>query len=71
VKPKEENEYAPSPNLLPFGGFEVAVLLLRLQAGEIGGDDRSLDRLDFQPLTKEVSSGWLRSKMMCEFSPYM
>lgn len=57
-------------DLLPFGGFEVAVLLLKLQDGD-GGDnendkDCSAETIDFQPVTGPVSSGWLRSKMMCE-----
>jgi hypothetical protein len=59
----EENQYTPSPNLLPFGGFEVATLLLKLQRGENKiGDDQDL--LDFQPMTRDVSSGWLRSKIL-------
>ena len=59
----EENEWTPSPNLLPFGGFEVAALLLKLQRGE-SGISSDEDLLDFQPMTRDVSSGWLRSKIL-------
>jgi hypothetical protein len=70
MKCNQENDYAPSPDLLPFGGFEVAVLLLKLQDGGTGGNDHNVETMDFQPLPREVSSGWLRSKLMGEFSRY-
>ncbi len=59
----EEHDYTPGLKLLPFGGFEVASLLLKLHNGNPAGSDKNDDSLDFQPLT-EVSSGWLQSKIM-------
>jgi hypothetical protein len=58
----DEKEYIPGLKLLPFGGFEVAVLLHKLHGGE-RLNDRQDDSRDLQPMT-DVSSGWLRSKMM-------
>jgi hypothetical protein len=59
----ENNEYTPSLKLLPFGGFDVASLLHKLESGQIK-NDLSDNSIDFQPISNPVSSGWLRSKMM-------
>lgn len=59
----EEHDFNPGLKLLPFGGFDVASLLLKLHNGNPCSSDSPEDALDFQPLT-DVSSGWLRSKMM-------
>jgi hypothetical protein len=57
-------DFTPSLDLLPFGGFDVAVLLARLEAGDIG--DQPVDEQIHVclPTSTEVSSGWLRSKLM-------
>jgi hypothetical protein len=67
MKFKEDHEFIPSPDLLPFGGFEVAVLLHRLQVGDSTGNAGSIEIINFEPPAREVSSGWLRSKLMCKF----
>jgi len=71
MRANESDNFTPSSDLLPFGGFEVKVLLLKLQDGhtpEVGSSDALLD---FQPQPREVSSGWLRSKLMCDIASYM
>jgi len=57
-------EYTPSLDLLPFGGFEVAVLLARLESGDDGSQHLDEQSKYSLPMTTEVSSGWLRSKLM-------
>lgn len=58
----EDHKYIPSPKLLPFGGFEVATLLLQLQHGR-RNNETSNDSTEFQA-NSNISSGWLHSKMM-------
>jgi len=60
----DDNEFSHSPNLLPFGGFEVATLLSMISSGERAFIEKRHDQSDFQPTTATVSSGWLRSKIM-------
>jgi hypothetical protein len=57
-------EFTPSPKLLPFGGFEVGPLLAQLEAGDRADRDVSEQSISHQPITREVSSGWVRSKLM-------
>ena len=52
----------PPLKLLPFGGFEVAVLLTKLHDNGYA-DERSNDVVTLLPATS-VRSGWLRSKIM-------
>jgi len=56
-------DFFPSQKLLPFGGFEVAALLLKLQDSDNGPSIDGDGTVDCQPMI-EVSSGWLRSKML-------
>jgi hypothetical protein len=60
----QENDYIPSLKLLPFGGFEVALLLQKLHSGAPLTNDGTHETLDFQPKARAVSSGWLSSKIM-------
>jgi len=57
-------DFTPSPVLLPFGGFDVAQLLAKLASGNQCKDDIDEQSISFQPMTGEVKSGWLRSKLM-------
>jgi hypothetical protein len=58
----EDHEYTPSLKLLPFGGFEVAALLVQLHNGK-NLRESTEDSFEFQA-NANVSSGWLRSKIM-------
>ncbi len=71
MRANESSQFTPSPDLLPFGGFEVAVLLLKLQDGSTSSHDLSGPLMDFEPQPREVSSGWLRSKLMCDVSTHI
>jgi hypothetical protein len=61
-----EIDFTPSPVLLPFGGFNVAQLLAKLESGDLGKDAIDEQSISFEPVTGEVKSGWLRSKLMGE-----
>ena len=59
----DDHNYIPGLKLLPFGGFEVSVLLNQLKSGQRNGDTND-DSTEFQPPSSIVSSGWLQSKIM-------
>jgi len=60
----DDNESTPNPSLLPFGGFEVASLLSMIANGERTFIDKRDESSGFPHVKVNVSSGWLRSKIM-------
>jgi hypothetical protein len=59
----DDTRFDFNPNLLPYGGFEVSTLLAKLKTKN-NNCEKSEEILDFLPPVSEISSGWLRSKMM-------
>ncbi|MBS1991012.1 MAG: hypothetical protein JSS86_17355 [Cyanobacteria bacterium SZAS LIN-2] len=60
----DDKDCSPSPNLLPFGGFEVARLLSMMASGDRAALEHREEAIAYQPLTANVHPGWLRSKIL-------
>jgi hypothetical protein len=59
----EDDAASPNPKLLPFGGFEVAVLLSKLHDSACAAERTSAPTVNFSPVAETARSGYLRSKM--------
>ena len=59
-----ENSSARNRNLLPYGGFEVAALLNKINSETEEKAAPQLEATEELPVKNTVSSGWLRSKIV-------